>query len=153
MTKEAALQLANHFQKTEYQLQHPRITDTVLVDNAKLALSQLELEREAARNEQGHPERVQDWWAAPTMVGKKKRRKEKMVGKKHGATAGQSVTTEGLGDDVGALGLGEDEEVEKEMEEEDGGVLLEEEFEGFESPAMMSPVGSVVGDGEEDEEE
>lgn len=39
------------------------------------------------------------------------------------------------------------------QEEEEGGVLLEEVFEGFESPIMMSPVGSVVSDGEEEEEE
>ncbi len=153
MTKEAALQLAEHFEKTEYQLQHPRITDTVLVANAKVVLAQLELERDGARAEQGYPERVQDWWAAPTMVGKKKRRKEKMMGKKHGATAGQGVSVEGLGEEVGALGLGQDEEGDGRMEEEEGGVLSEEEFEGFESPIMMSPVGSVVSDGEEEEEE
>ncbi len=153
VTKEAASQLVEHFQKSEYQVQHPRITDTVLIDNAKSVLAQLELEREAARAEQGYPERVQDWWAAPTMIGTKKRRKQKMTGKKHGATAGQGVSVEGLGDEVGAMGLGQDEEGDGWMEEEDGGVRLEEEFEGFESPVMMSAVGSVVGDGEEEEEE
>lgn len=151
MTKEAALQLAIHLKKTEHQLQHPRITDTVLTTNAKWVLSQLELEREAARDEQGYPERVQDWWAAPTMVGKKKR-KGKLLGKKQGASAGQGVSVEGLGDDVGALGLGKDQELE-EMEEEDGSVCSEETFEGFESPVVMSPAGFEMGDGQEVEEE
>ena len=155
MTKEAGLQLAKHFSKTEYQLQNPGITDTVLIANAKWTLSQLELEREAARCEQGYPERVQDWWAAPTMVGKKKRKKgkkigkkiEKMIGTKHRAKADQTVSVEGLGDEINALRLGDEE-----MEEEKGGGLLKgEAFEGFETPVMMSPVGSVVGNDEEKE--
>lgn len=121
----------------------------MLTANAKWVLSQLEVERNAARGEQGYPERVQDWWAAPTMVGKKKR-KGKMMGKKQRATADQSVNVEGLRDEVDALGLGEEE-----MEDQDGGVWLEDEqeFEGFESPVMMSPTGSVIGEGQEEEED
>ena len=149
MTKEAALQLSKHFEKTEHQLKHPRITDTVLLPNAKWVLSQLELEREVAREKQGHPERVRDWWAEAPMVGKKRRR-GMMMREEQGATAAQSVGAEGLRDEDGALGRGEEE-----MDVEDGGVLLdeEEEFEGFESPVMMSPGGSVIGDGEEEEED
>lgn len=131
------MQLAKHFQKTEHQLLHPRITDTVLLPNARWVLSQLELEREVAREKQGHPERVQDWWAEAPMIGKKKR-KRMMMGEEQGATAAQSVGAEGLRDEDGGLGRGEEE-----MDVEDGGVLLdeEEEFEGFESPVMMSPGG------------
>ena len=158
MPEEAALQLAKHFKKTEHQVKHPRITDTVLTASARRVLSQLELERDAARNDQGHPERVQDWWAAPTRPGKKKR-KGKTIGKKQRATATQNVSVEGLGDDVGAWGLGEEEETEEEMEgekeeemeKEGGGVSLEESYEGFEgfaSPVMMSPTGSVLSNGE-----
>ncbi len=44
------------------------------------------------------------------------------------------------------MGLGQDEEGDGGTEEEKGGVILEEVFEGFESPIMMSPVGSVVSD-------
>ena len=157
MTKEAALQLAKHFEKTEFQLQHPRITDTVLTTNAKSVLSQLELERKAASDEQGCPERVQDWWAAPTKIGKKKKRKGNMTGKKQGARAGQNVNVEELGDDVGVLRLGEEEEMgeqrEEGMEEEEGRVLLEEKFAGFESPILISPAGPVVGDRKEEEGE
>ena len=154
MTKEAGLQLERHFEKTEHQLQHPRISDVMLNTNAKWVLAQLELEREAARDEQGYPERVLDWWAAPIRVAKKKRK-----GKKQVATAGQGVSVERLPDDVAALGLGADEEIDEEMEEEEeeeeeeGGVLLEDDFEGFKSPVMMSPAGSVVGDGEKEKEE
>ena len=128
-------------------MQHPRITDVVLTADARWVLSQLEREREAAREEQGYPERVQDWWAAPTMVGKKKR-KGKISGKKEGAAAIQSGSAEGIQDGIGALGLGE------EAGGEDGRILSEEEleFEGFESPVMMSPAGSMVGEEEEEEE-
>lgn len=152
MTKEAASQLAKHLEKTESELQHPRIRDTVLTANERWVLSQLELERNAARDKQGYPERVRDWWAAPTMVGKKKR-KGKRMGKKQGAMAGEGVSVEGLRDNVGALGLGEREEMAEEMDEEEGGVLVEEEYEGFESPVAMSLVGSVGGDGEKKDEE
>ena len=145
MTKEAALQLTKHFEKTKFQLQHPRITDTVLTANAKSVLSQFELERKAASDEQGCPERVQDWWAASTKIGQKKKRKGKMTGKKQGATAGQNVNVEELGDNVGVLRLGE--------EEEEGGVLFEEKFAGFEFPTLISPAGSVVGDRKEKEGE
>ena len=122
----------------------------MLTADAKWVLSQLELERGAAREEQGFPERVQDWWAAPTMVGKKKR-KGKMRGKKQGATALQMVSAEGLRGEVGALVLREEE-----LEEQDGGISVEGEgegeLEGFKSPVFMSPAGSVVDDGEEEEE-
>ncbi|KAL9135839.1 MAG: hypothetical protein Q9175_002959 [Cornicularia normoerica] len=118
VTTGAGLQLQKHFEKTEYQMQHPGITDVVLTASAKWILLQLELEREAARDEQGHPERVQDWWAAPTMVGKKKR-EGKMMGKKQGATAAQSISAEGLRDQVGALALGGEEL----LEEGDGSFL------------------------------
>ena len=147
------MQLQKHFEKSEYELEHPRITDAVLTADAKWVLSQLELERGAAREEQGFPERVKDWWAAPTMVGKKKR-KGKMKGKKQGATALQMVSAEGLRGKVSALALGEDEL--DELEEQDCGISVEGEgeggLEGCGSPIFISPVGSVVDDGEEDEE-
>ena len=148
VTKEAGLQLQQHFEKSEHQLEHPRITDAVLTDDAKWVLSQLELEREAAREEQGCPERVQDWWAAPTIVGKKKR-KGKMKGKNQGATALEMVNDEGLRGDVRALAL-----TEEELEEQDGGISIGGvgKFGGVESPVFMSPAGSVVDDGEEEEE-
>lgn len=139
LTQEAASQLAKHFAKTEDQLRHPRIIDTVLIPDAQRALSQLDLEREAAKARQGYPTRVQDWWAAPTMVGKKKRWKLKAVGENQGATACEGVFGEGLGDE--------------EIDEEEGGVPVEEEFVGFDSPVMMSPSGSVGDDGGEEEEE
>ena len=148
VTKEAGLQLQKHLEKSEYQLEHPGITDAVLTDDAKWVLSQLELERGAAREEQGFPERVQDWWAAPTMVGKKKR-KGKMRGKKQGATGLGMVNDEGLRGEVSALALRGEE-----LEEQDGGISVGEEGElgGFESPVFMSPAGSVVDDGEGEEE-
>lgn len=144
MTKDTASQLVKHFQKTEFQLQNPKITDAVLTPDAKLVLSQLELERNAARQEQGHPERVQDWFAMPTVAAKKKG-KMKMTGKTQGTTAGQSDDIEGLGDDVEGLRLGEEDEMEEEGE---GGVLSKEESEELRSPTMMYPTGSVVGEGE-----
>ena len=148
VTKEAALQLQKHFEKSEHQLEHPHITDAVLTADTKWVLSQLELERGAAREEQGFPERVQDWWAAPTMAGKKKR-KGKMKGGKQGATALEMVSPEGLQGEVSALALQEDE-----LEEQDGGISVEGEGEsrGFESPVFMSPAGSVVDDEEGEEE-
>ena len=147
MTEEAAAQLVAHLRKTEYQLQHPRITETVLTPNAKWVLSQLELEREAARAQQGYPERVQDWWAAPTMPGKKK--KWTVMEKTQGATAGGGVSIEGLGNEVGARGLGEDDADEDE-EDRDGS---EEESEECGSMVMISPAGSVIGEEEAEEEE
>ena len=60
VTKEAGLQLATHIEKTGFQLQHPSITDIVLTANASWVLSQLEVERKAAREEQGYLEREQD---------------------------------------------------------------------------------------------
>ena len=148
------MQLQKHFEKSEYELEHPRITDAVLTADAKWVLSQLELERGAAREAQGFPERVKDWWAAPTIVGKKKR-KGKMKGKKQGATAPQKVSAEGLQGEVSALALREDE-----PEEQDCGISIEDEvegegeggLEGCGSPVFISPAGSVVNDGEEDEE-
>ena len=147
ISKDAASQLVKHFLKTEHQLQHLRIADAVLTADAKGVLFQLDLERGAARSEQGYPERVQDWWQTPTVPGRKKGK-----GMKNGATKPR-VTVEGLGDEVGALELGKAEE---EMEEDREGALLEQEYEGFEgfmSPVMLSPTGSVVDSGEEDEEE
>ena len=139
------MQLGKHFKKTEDQLAHPRLTDTVLTPEAILILSELNLEREAAREEQGNPERVQEWWAVPTMVGKKKEKKTKgkRKAKTQGAAAAQSASAEGPPGEVGALGLGE---------EEDGGVMLgeEEESKGFDSPVMMSP-GSPMEDDREEE--
>ena len=134
-----ASQLWKHFNKTEFQLKHPRITDAVLTTEAKRVLSELQLERDTARDEQGYPERVQDWWAAPTVLGKKKRKKGKMMATKEGATAGLEVSDEGIEDAVGRMGLGE----EKEMEEE----------EGIHSPVMLSPRGSMMGEGDEEDVE
>ena len=134
-----ASQLEKHFEKTEFQLKHPRITDAVLTDDAKRVLSELQRERDTARDEQGYPERVRDWWAAPTVHDKKKRKKGKMMATKEGATADVEVSDEGIQDAVRRLRLGE----EKEMEED----------EGTHSPIMLSPGGSVVGDGDEEDEE
>lgn len=129
--------------------------DLALTDDVKSALALLRDERAVAAAQQGNPDRVADWWVQPEIRGKRKKGMKGKKGKnakKLGATAGQGVNVERFGDDVGALGLGEDEEMKEEMEEEEGGVRLEEGFEGFESPAMMSPVGSVVGDREEEED-
>ena len=119
-------------------MKRPRITDAVLTTDAKRVLSELQLERDMARDEQGYPERVQDWWAAPTVQGKKKRKKGKMA-TKEGATAGLEVSDEGIQDAVRGLKLGE----EKEMEEE----------EGIHSPVMLSPRESMMGEGDEEDEE
>ena len=82
------------------------------------------------------------------MVGKKKR-KRMMKGEKQGATALEMVNDEGLRGEVSALAL-----VEEELEEQDGGISIEGggESGGFESPVFLSPAGSVVDDGEEEEE-
>lgn len=151
MTKEEALQLGKHLEKSEHELKHPRITDTVLLPGAMRLLSQLESEREKAKGEQGYPERVRDWWAAPTMVGKRHGRKMR-ARKRREAAAAKGASEEGLREEDVALG-GKDEE----MDEDEGGVLLSEgqELEGFNSPVMMSPGGPGMGDGEgegEDEE-
>ena len=130
-------------------MKHPRITDAVLTDDAKRVLSELQRERDTARDEQGYPERVQDWWTAPTVPGKKKRRKGKTMAMEEGATAGLEVSDGEIEDVVRGLRLGEEEE----MEEEEGSPSLEEGFQGFDSPVMLSPVGSVVGDGDEEDEE
>lgn len=122
------------------------MTDPVLTTDAKGVLFQLELERGAAREEQGHPDRVQDWWPKPAMSGTKKG-KGKRKGKKNRVTASRHVNIQGLGDEVGALILGEETEI---VEEEKGSALSEEGFHGFESPVMMSPMGSVVGGEDED---
>lgn len=80
-----------------------------------------------------------------------KKGKGKKKGKKNGVTASRNVNVKGLGDEVEALVLGqEEEEMEEEMEEEEGAALSGEEFKGFVSPVMMSPTGSVVG-GEDEE--
>ena len=135
-----ASQLEKHFEKTEFQLKHPRITDAVLTDDAKRVLSALQLERDAARDEQGYPERVRDWWAAPTVPGKKKKRKKgRMMATEEEATAGLEISDGEIQDAVGGLRLVE----EKEMEEE----------EWPHSPIMLSPGGSMVGDGDEEDEE
>ena len=107
----------------------------MLTEEAKSILEQLESEREVARIEQGHPERVQDWWGAATMLGKKKRKKM-MKNQSQGAIAGEDVGNERVED--------------MEIEEEEGGNWAEE---GAESPVMMSPTGSLMGDEEEGEVE
>ena len=150
ISKDVASQLAKHFEKTEFQLKHPRITDTVLTDAAKRVLSELQRERDTARDEQGYPERVRDWWTAPTVPGKKKRKKGMTMATEEGATAGLEVSDGEMQDAVRRLRLGEEEE---EMEEEEGIPFLEEGLEGFDSPVMLSPEGSVVGDGDEEDEE
>ena len=127
MTKDTASQLEKHFQKTEFQLQNPKITDTVLTPDAKLVLSQLDQEREVAKEKQGHPERVQDWFTMPTMATKKKGKTE-MTGKVEGATADQDVDVERLGNNVEGLKLEEEDEMEEEGE---GRLLSEEELEGL----------------------
>ena len=133
-----ASELAKHLKKTEFQLQHPRIIDAVLTSNAKKILSELELERDMASAEQAYPERVQDWWAAPTIIGKKKRKKGKLIGKKEGAAASLEFSDEGIRDGVSRLKLGEKEG------------MVEEE--GIYSPLVLSPTGSMVGEGNEKEE-
>ena len=141
-----------HWNKTEQHQQHPEISDGLaLTDDVKSALALLRDERAVAAAQQGNPDRVADWWVQPEIKSKRKERKGKKA-KNQGATAGRAVSVDGLRADVEALGLGEEEEMEGEMEEEEGGVLVKEEYEGFESPVVMSPVGSVVGDGEEEEE-
>lgn len=152
VTKEEASQLGQHLDKSEYRLQHPRIIDTVLLPGAQWLLSELETEQEAAKAEQGNPERVHDWWAEPTMVGKKHGKKMRARERREAAAA-QNVSAEGLREEDGASGW-----EDSEMDVEEGGVLLveEEEFEGFNSPVMMSPGGPEMGDGAgegEDEEE
>ena len=139
MTGDAASQLHKHFLKSEFQLQHPRINDAVLTADAKSVLSQLESEREAARSEQGDPERVQDWWAPPTMLGKKKRKKMMRKEKSQEAVTGGGDSDERVGD--------------MELEEEGGEELAEEELEGVSSQVMLSPIGSVAGDEDEGEVE
>lgn len=113
-------------------------------------------ERAVAAAKQGNPERVADWWVQPEIKSKRKKSKNEKKGnnaKKQEATAGHGIIGEGSWDEVGALGLGEHEEMDEEMDKEEGGVLLKEEFLGFESPARMSSAWSVVGDGEGEEEE
>lgn len=63
-----------------------------------------------------------------------------MKEKEEGAAAVQDVSVEGLRDDVEAMDLGKSEE----MEEEEGGVMLGERFEGCESPVMMPPAGALA---------
>ncbi|CAD6578575.1 MAG: hypothetical protein ASARMPRED_008766 [Alectoria sarmentosa] len=149
----ARFPLLQHWNKTEHHQQKPKISDGLaLTDDVKSALALLRDERALAATQQGNPEHVADWWVQPEIKSKRKKSKKEKRGKngkKQGATARQSFIVEGLGDDVGALGLGEEEE----MEEEEGGVLLKEVLVGFESPALMSPAGSVEGDEEDEEEE
>ena len=148
--------LMQHWKKTEHHQQNPKISDGLaLTTDVKYALDLLRDERAVAAALQGNPERVADWWVQPEIKSKKKRKRGKNA-KKQGATAGVDVNNEGLGDDVGWMALGEEEETVEEMEgekeeetkKEGGGVLLEERYEGFDSPVMMSPTGSVVSDGE-----
>ena len=133
-----ASELHQHLLKSEYQLQHPGIADAVLTKDAKLVLAQLESERKAARSEQGNPERVKDWWGPPTMLGKKKRKKMKKD-QSQGTIAAEEISNE-MVEDVG-------------MEEEESRFWAEEGAEGLESPVMMSPTGSLMGDEEEGEVE
>ncbi|KAF6222626.1 hypothetical protein HO133_000673 [Letharia lupina] len=149
--------LLQHWTKTEHHQQNPKISDGLaLTDDVKSALALLTDERAVAAAQQGNPERVADWWVQPEIKSKRKDSKKKKKGKnakEQGATAGQGVSVEGFQDDFGALALGKDGDIEEKMKREEGGVSLEEEFEGFESPVMMSPAGSVIGEGQEEEED
>ena len=71
------------------------------------------------------------------MLGKKKRKKMMMKEESRGAIAGGDVSVE-MGGDV-------------EIVEGEGGFLTEDEDEGIQSPVMMSPTGSLMGDEVEEE--
>ena len=142
--------LMQHWRKTEHHQQNPKMSDGLaLTDDVKAALDLLRDERAMAAAQQGNPERVADWWVQSEIKSKKKGRKEKNP-KRHGAMAARNVSVEGLGDDVRDLGLSDGEE---EMEAEEGRPFLDEHFQGSYSPVVLSPEGSVVGDGDEEDEE
>ena len=141
--------LTQHWKKTEHQQQNSKSPESLAVTNdVKAALDLLRDERTVTAAQQGNPERVVDWWVQPQTKSKKGKKKGKK-GKQPGATAARSVTMEGLRDDVGDLNLGGEEE----MEEGEASYTLEEGFRGFDSPLMLSPTGSVVCEGEEEDEE
>ena len=142
--------LTQHWSKTEHHQQNPRLSDGLaLTDDLKAALDLLRDERAMAAVQQGNPERVADWWAQPEIKSKKKGKKGKN-GKGRGPNAARSVSVGGLGDDVGNLDLGDGGE---EMEAKEGSPSWEEGFQGSHSPIVLSPGGSVVGGGDEEDEE
>ena len=142
--------LMQHWTKTEHHQQNPKISDGVaLTDDVKAALDLLRDERAMAAEQQGNPERVTDWWVQPEIKSKKKGKKGKNANRQ-GAKGARSVSVEGLGNDVRNLRLGDGEE---KMEVEEASPSLEEGFQGSYSPVMLSPEGSVVGDGDEVGEE
>lgn len=136
-----------HWKKTEHHQQNPKISDGLaLTDGVKAALDLLRDERAVAAAQQGNPERVADWWVQPEIKSKKKEKRRK-IAQKQGTTAGQRVGGELIRDSITALNLGEETEIVK---EEKDSALSEAGFQGFESPVMMSPMGSVVGAEDED---
>ena len=143
--------LMQHWKKTEHHQQNPKMSDGLaLTDDVRAALDLLRDERAMAAAQQGNPDRVADWWVQPEIKSKRKGKKGKDA-ERRGGIAARSVSLEGLGDDVRDFGLGDGEE---EMEEEEGSPSPEEEgFQGFNSPVMLSPVGSVVGDGDEEDDD
>ena len=142
--------LMQHWTKTEHHQQNPKLSDGLaLTDDVKAALDLLRDERAIAAVQQGNPERVADWWVQPEIKSKKKGKKGKNA-KRHGAIAARSVSVEGLGDDVRDLGLSDGGE---EVEAEEMSPSLEEGFRGSHSPVVLSPEGSVVSDGDEEDEE
>ena len=142
--------LMQHWAKTEHHQQNPKISDGLaLTDDVKAALDLVRDERAMAAAQQGNPERVADWWVQPEVKSKKKGKKAKNANRQ-GAMDARSVSVEGLGNEVRDLGLGDGEE---KMEVREGSPSLEEEFQGSYSPILLSPEGSVVGDGDEEDEE
>lgn len=136
-----------HWKKTEHHQQNPKISDGLaLTDGVKAALDLLRDERAVAAAQQGNPERVADWWVQPEIKSKKKEKRRK-IAQKQGTAAGQRVGGELIRDSITALNLGEEMEIVK---EEKDSALSEAGFQGFESPVMMSPMGSVVGAEDED---
>lgn len=142
--------LMQHWAKTEHHQQNPKISDGLaFTDDVKAALDLVRDERAMAAAQQGNPERVADWWVQPEIKSKKKGKKGKNADGR-GAMGARSVSVEGLGNDVKGLGLGDGDE---EMEAEEGSPSPEEGFQGSYSPIVLSPEGSVVGDGDEEGEE
>lgn len=142
--------LMQHWAKTEHHQQNPKISDGLaFTDDVKAALDLVRDERAMAAAQQGDPERVADWWVQPEIKSKKKGKKGKNANRR-GAMGARSVSVEGLGNDVKDLGLGDGDE---EMDAEEGSPSPEEGFQGSYSPIVLSPEGSVVGDGDEEGEE
>ncbi|MCJ1454776.1 hypothetical protein MMC28_005129 [Mycoblastus sanguinarius] len=159
VTKEASKQLNIHLGKSEYEQQHPKLSEGIaLGEEALWVLSQLDLERNAARAEQGSPERVADWWTGGR--GEKGKGKAKRKYKSKKASKQGEVGVEGLGAGLSGFGLGEEAddmdeggvELDEQKFGEEGegeGENEDEEFEGAEGLVSMSPEGSVVGEDEE----